>query len=203
MDRQKRISKKVIIIFSLIIVAFIFIFTAVTLAWFTNTESFNSTIEFGVIEIDTTSGAATQSALTKSVTRNIGSYNVGGNVMPGDTINFNLKIKLTSNSEPAYYLVKVSGTNALSGLNSSSYYYLNDNLESIAISKTATGDSRACGAITSLQTKNLEIPFNVDISLEEQGISGQITCKIAAIQQKNLTNKTAFDELKEILDPTI
>ena len=72
MRKKMSSSKKTIIALYSILVAIIVAFTAITFAWFTNSASFNSSIEFGTIQLDTTSGTGTQTALTKSVTRSIG-----------------------------------------------------------------------------------------------------------------------------------
>ena len=215
MEKKKSDSKKVIILLTSILIAMVVAFTAVTLAWFTDTENFNSgTITFGVVEIDTQSVGS--SGLTSTVTRSVGEYLTNGKVMPGDTVNFSLKIQLTANSEPSYYLVKVAGTGVLSSLTVDGYYYLDGTVQ------TATDSSKSAGVIAgggSANAVTLNIPFVISTEFTDQGVTGNLSCTVAVIQQANVgysneyssltteqklvaRKSAAYDLLKEMLDPT-
>ena len=184
---NKSKSKNVVYVLIFLIIATALAFTAITLAWFTDSESFPGSVAFGVVKIDTTSGENTQSALTKTITRNIGT--LGEKVMPGDTVNFTLRINLTSNSEPAYYLVKVAGTGALSSLTSEGFYYLNNTLQ------LATDNSKSAGEITSAAAVTMNIPFVISTNFTQQNASGNVTCTVAVVQQANVGYSNEYSSL--------
>ena len=154
-----------------------------TLAWFTSRSQLKDSINFGTISVNATSNKF----ISISVDR------TSGLVMPGDDVT--IKYNIENLGEDAYYLTKVSILNATSsafdeiaGLYAGSTKIAQDAKEVAAL---AAGE-------TLPMTHAVEIPRTLGNSY--QGTSATISVVVYAIQQANLEETEAYDEIIKMID---
>lgn len=198
MEKKKIFSKfeYVILILSLIIFASI---STITFAWFKDKKEYSSNLSFGTIELDV-SGKGVDNAnksLQFDVTRANGTYTQGGKIMPGDIVNIPLTISLTSQSEDAYYLIKITDDK---NIFENAYYFSDDGTNVYVDNGTnvynqSTKEDVANKIVGKLPKgtsgHNITIGATIASSVTQQGISTTIFCNIYAIQQANLDDNEA------------
>lgn len=204
MKKVKKISNKVLI---LMIVTILMLITLIglTMAYFTDSKHFNGELNFGEIKLKVTDkdGAEFTSSKMFSLTRSNPNAADTGKVMPGDIVNIQLSVGLESTSEDAYYLVFLTDTNGIftnatyfsDGTNC--YRIDNGSVVKIATDGTETAETTLkVGALKSTDTAH-SFTINAKISedLENQGIETEVTLKIFAIQQANLSIESAQTKL--------
>ena len=187
-ERNKTNLLKIMLVsFALILVASII---GITFAWFTDKKNYNGELSFGSVELDVSGGVDnTQKTLKFDVTRPIGSYTTGGNIMPGDTVKINFNVGLKSTSEPAYYLAFLHDT---SGSFEDACYYSDG-----TTIHTLDGTTKIVGAVTSTTPHSFTIPATISEDFTGQGQITTVKLNIYAIQQANLSKEEAYDKLFE------
>ena len=200
--RLKISIKTIILIISLIIFASI---SVITFAWFKDKEEYTGSLNFGSIELDITSGVVEATkTIDFDITRSHGDYSSGGNIMPGDIINIPLKIKL-KNSEPAYYLVYLTDTKkvfeeAMYFSDDGTNVYVNNGIKTYKQGTTTVVTNKIVGKISGTSEHAINIKAEIPLSFNKKVEKTEVTCKIMAIQQANLTESAAENELLTQLD---
>lgn len=207
MDDKKKRNKQTKVIISLLLVLFLICSISFSFAWFTSKDdvSKSDTIKFGSIALDVQGTSIVNNQLQVNVKRKQIEYKAGGKIMPGDVLSIDLDVKLTSSSQPAYYVVKIKDT--LNLFEAGTYFadgtknadgrlavYQTDGIDTWLMGdKTKANVVKYVGKITNADTHSLKIEANVD---EEIGNSGQgtlttVDCEIMAIQQAHLSETQA------------
>jgi len=188
MKKTKKLMLNVIL-FALLI-AIVACLTVGTYAWFTDQKSYSTNeLRFGTIKLDVSGDSISSSDLNVVVTRSVGELT--GKLMPGDTVSLKFNVALDSTSEPTYYLVYLTGAENLFD-ESGCFYKSGDGTDATIVYPTS--ESKTVGALsTTAHTFNLT--KQISTSYETQGESVSITLEIYAIQQANLTQDEAYDEL--------
>ena len=205
-NKRLKISiKTIILIISLIIFSCM---SVITFAWFKDKESYSGNLTFGTIELDITSGVVEATkTIDFDITRSHGDYSSGGNIMPGDTINIPLKIKL-KNSEPAYYLVYLTDTKnvfeeAMYFSDDGTNVYVNNGIKTYKQGTTTVVTNKIVGKISGTSEHAINIKAEIPLSFNKKVEKTEVTCKIMAIQQANLTESAAFDEMDGIINQKV
>ena len=201
--RLKISIKTIILIISLIIFSCM---SVITFAWFKDKESYSGNLTFGTIELDITSGVVEATkTIDFDITRSHGDYSSGGNIMPGDIINIPLKIKL-KNSEPAYYLVYLTDTKnvfeeAMYFSDDGTNVYVNNGIKTYKQGTTTVVTNKIVGKISGTSEHAINIKAEIPLSFNKKVEKTEVTCKIMAIQQANLTESAAKTEIFNNLNP--
>ena len=166
-----------------------------TLAYFQDKKEYSGTLNFGEIKLKVSGDSIEtgSSNLKFSVDRTGVSYQTGGKIMPGDTVNIKLKVGLEDGSEPAYYVVNISDEKNV--FENAFYFsdgtdvYVNDGTKTYKqgdSSKTPVSDKYVGLLEKNTSGHDITISTVVATSVTEQGITTTIKCDVYAIQQANL-----------------
>ena len=219
-------SKKVMLLFlSLIILLTIFL---TTFAWFTDTKHAGDLdLNFGEVSLvvdDTTTEDKSSTTLCLSVLRdsnndgiyeNLNAVNGTYKILPGDKIGVKLRISLNTNSQDAYYLVKINSSEQ--SLFSSSFnrsYFMNNGTlnyvvtedDNVVVYNAETNqkvtDNNIVGQLTQQEnTHTLTLSQNIDSSLTKENLQDiinnkiKVICEVKAIQKANITQALAYEKL--------
>ena len=202
MGKQK-VSPKILAFFIISIILLVIAIPVFTYAWFTDSKSYSNTLSFGEISLDVKSGVnETAKTVTFNVTRTNGSYATGGKIYPGDTVNISVGLSVKSTSGPAYYLIYLTDTKGY--FKEGAYFsdgtnvYFNNGTTTINQSTSAEVTDKYVGGIASssvTHTVNMKAVIDTALDNSTQNTSTDITLKIYAIQQYNLTESDAQGEL--------
>ena len=205
MEKQK-VSPKILAFFIISIILLVIAIPVFTYAWFTDSKSYSNTLSFGEISLDVKSGVdETAKTVTMNVTRTNGSYTTGGKIYPGDTVNISVGLSVKSTSGPAYYLIYL--TDSKGYFQEGSYFsdgtnvYFNNGIKTINQATSAEVTNKYVGAISSssvTHTVNMKAVIDTALDNSTQNTSTDITLKIYAIQQYNLTESDARQELNKV-----
>ena len=184
---MKKTKKQMLnIILSILLIAILACITVGTHAWFTDQKSFSTgELKFGTIKIDVTGESVSADKLNVVIERSSGELT--GKLMPGDTVSLKFNVALDANSEPAYYLVYLTGAENLFDQNC----FYSDGTSIVAPSS----ENKTVGLLTTSTTHTFNITKQISTSFEAQGESVNITLEVYAIQKANLTKAQAYDEI--------
>jgi len=183
----KKISKRK----NVLLVALVFLFSLIlgsTAAWFTSMSELKETIKFGTISVN----ATTDSFISSAVQRD------GGIVMPGDE--FNIQYNLKNEGEDAYFLVKVSISNSQTNAFDTVAGFYVDNSQT---GKLQGENDKRVGKLSknsaALQMAHeVSIPLSLDNTYQD--VSATVSVVVYAIQQANLTETEAYNELMNLVN---
>lgn len=194
----------------LIVTIFLFVASILSLsfAWFTDKKEASSSITFGNILLDVTGASAGENGELKfNVTRNELTTTTVKKVMPGDIVNIDLTIGLKSNSQPAYYLLKL--TDKTNKVFKNSFYFSDGTVDSsnnLIVYQTDGETSweqndetktttKMVGKISNPDKHNITIKAEISEDYDDANSKTEIICDIYAIQQANLTESEAKNYL--------
>lgn len=201
-SKQTRIALIVLIVFLLASIL------SLSFAWFTDKKESTSNITFGNILLDVTGASAGENGELKfNITRNEVTTTTNSKVMPGDIVNIDLTVGLKTNSQPAYYLLKL--TDKTNKVFQNSIYFSDgtvDNSNNLIVYQTDGETSweqndetktttKMVGKITNSDKHNISIKAEISRDYEEENSKTEIICDIYAIQQANLTESEAKNYL--------
>ena len=201
-SKQTRIALIVLIVFLLASIL------SLSFAWFTDKKESTSNITFGNILLDVTGASAGENGELKfNITRNEVTTTTNSKVMPGDIVNIDLTVGLKTNSQPAYYLLKL--TDKTNKVFENSIYFSDgtvDNSNNLIVYQTDGTTSweqndatktttKMVGKITNSDKHNISIKAEISRDYEEENSKTEIICDIYAIQQANLTESEAKNYL--------
>lgn len=201
-SKQTRIALIVLIVFLLASIL------SLSFAWFTDKKESTSNITFGNILLDVTGASAGENGKLKfNITRNEVTTTTNSKVMPGDIVNIDLTVGLKTNSQPAYYLLKLTDkTNKV--FENSIYFsdgtvdssnnlivYQTDGTTSWEQNDATKTTTKMVGKITNSDKHNISIKAEISRDYEEENSKTEIICDIYAIQQANLTESEAKNYL--------
>lgn len=181
---KNKVLKNVVIALCIILLISV---VMVTFAWFTDKKSYSGNLTFGEIKLNVSGDGVTES--TKTLNFNITRNPSNQKLMPGDSVSLNLNVGLTSNSDPAYYLMFLTDTR---GVFEDAVYY-SDGTTVYSLD----GSAKNVGAITNATSHSLVLNGSVSEDYTTQSGSSEVTLSIYAIQQANLTQELAYDKLFE------
>lgn len=151
MEKEKikiRLSTLILFCLAVILVSF----SIVTFAWFKDKKAYSSNLSFGNIELDIKSGV---NNANKTLSLNI-ARSGATKLMPGDTININLGIGLSSISEPAYYKVYLYDDK---GIFEESSYFMENSV--VYDENKQNTENKYVGKITKDDTHNISLQAKV------------------------------------------
>lgn len=200
---KKRLNfnfKTIIIILLLLILTSV---SLITFAWFTDKKSFSGNLDFGTIVLDVSGDGISNKSLNFKVTRTNLEYQTGGKIMPGDVVNIPLKIGLTAESEDAYYLVFLSDPKGIfeSGVyfsDDGTNVFVGDGLKIYNQTTKAVVSNKIIGKLSKgTSGHNITLSAVISTGFEQQKATTTLNCTVCAIQQANLDEATAKQELNE------
>ena len=177
----KKITKTKILIFILIVLIFITIGVSISIAWFTK-EKLDENFDLNFANVDINLSAVETGPLKFEIFNNLGEKQT--KLMPGDTINFPVRITNVGNVS-CYYLVNLYS----SELKVNNDYYFN------GLSEISTSENKNLGELNAEEFHLLNLTNIVDTNLTSQGNKVNFVCTAYAIQTKNLTKEEAYLEL--------
>lgn len=197
-SKKSKILFGMIIAFALVLISCISI---ITYAWFTDKKEYTGTLNFGEIKLSVKKTGET-AELTEGKTLPFTIQRADGTAatktMPGDTVNINLTVGLQANNEDAYYFVVITDTK---NIFKKGAYFLDDSGNMCYYDATAnkayrqgttTESTQLIGKITASAADALAIKAEIATSVTDQTIkTTDVTCKVVAIQQANLTTDAA------------
>ncbi len=179
-----------------------------TFAWFT--DSFTSekiSLSFGTIKLEKGTAGNPVTGMTVAVSRDNAEIDTT-KLMPGDTITLTMTVQLTDESEPAYYLIYLDHGGLFSCekslfFKSGSNIYATDGTTTNVVTAAGTlGTDTITNVVGSIEAgaankHEITMTMQIDTSATEESIStvGDLSCAIYAIQQANITESEAFEEL--------
>lgn len=179
MKRTKLSRSKKWILGVTILILLLTVTISISLAWFTKeVVDDNFDLNFANVDIGLTgeNGDVFEFEILSSNSRK--------KLMPGDTISS--KIRVTNLGEVACYYLVCLKSNEL-------------NLETDFIYNSSTqisnSDNKALGVLETKEYHILDLASKIDENLTEQGIIARFTCSVYAIQTRNITLDTAYNEL--------
>ncbi len=196
---KQKYNKKIILV-----IIFAFLFSTIAgiagaYAYFTSRVEIKGKFSFGELAIDTNTTNGTKILLTAQ--RN--STDVKNNLMPGDTVNVKIDLKLTDSSVPAYYLAYISSDyDILGGKNNYGFFVANGNTYATNGTNTylvgsngqLTGSdvSSTVGVLGKLNNGTpVSLQYNkvIDVNATQDELFGDkyAYVDVAAIQQANLS----------------
>lgn len=208
-----------------LIIAMLIMLACTSFAWFTDKASVdNVVLNFGKIELDV-GEAGTKTGMKLVVAREDGSDG-DSTMMPGDTVTVKMSVKLKDDSQPAYYLIWLNDNDLFNCdkylfFSSNGNTYATDGTTTNQVNANGTLGtntiSSIVGKISRNQIHNIEFTLNMELNLSSQSSSNTVyaaktdstlsetevydsknlTCKIYAIQQANITEPEAFAELSQ------
>lgn len=205
---EKRASKQTRIALIVLIVFLLASILSLSFAWFTDKKESTSNITFGNILLDVTGASAGENGELKfNITRNEVTTTTNSKVMPGDIVNINLTVGLKTNSQPAYYLLKV--TDKTNKVFKNSFYfsdgtvdgsnnlvvYQTDGTTSWEQNNETKTTTKMVGKISNPNKHNISIKAEISRDYEEENSKTEIICDVYAIQQANLTESEAKNHL--------
>ena len=215
MDKSKKSKKSLILLISAIAVLVLAI-TAFTFAWFTDSKSYSNTLTFGEIKLDVGGGLTSDNKINFTVARTINNVAQtwdGKKVYPGDKVNIAVTVALKDGCGPAYYLLKITDSSASADKVFKDYYYFNNGgtvyvSDGTKVWKQSDTAQTAVNGVTlgkidtagTAGKQSYSIAAEIATSRTTQGGNPiTITCKVAAIQQYNITEANALTELKKLV----
>ena len=205
---ERKASKQTRIVLIVLIVFLLASILSLSFAWFTDKKESTSNITFGNILLDVTGASAGENGELKfNITRNEVTTTTNSKVMPGDIVNIDLTVGLKTNSQPAYYLLKL--TDKTNKVFENSIYFSDgtvDNSNNLIVYQTDGTTSweqndatktttKMVGKITNSDKHNISIKAEISRDYEEENSKTEIICDIYAIQQANLTESEAKNYL--------
>ncbi len=195
-SKKSKILFGMIIAFALVLISCISI---ITYAWFTDKKEYTGTLNFGEIKLSVKkTGETSELAETLPFTIQRANGTAATKTMPGDTVNINLTVGLQANNEDAYYFVVITDTK---NIFKKGAYFLDDSGNMCYYDATAnkaykqgttTESTQLIGKITASAADALAIKAEIATSVTDQTIkTTDVTCKVVAIQQANITTDAA------------
>lgn len=165
-------------------------------------------LNFGNIELETNT-STTHATKEVIITQNKEDLPEDSQAMPGDKVEINITVKLTGDSQPAYYLIYLGDANVFSCKRefffaSGDYVYATDGTDARRVDKNGNltdeilDDNQVVGKITSADTHQISFVQQIDPNTTEDDLSSSRTfsCTVYAVKQASIDEDEVFTEIK-------